>query len=143
VILIDTNILLYANFTAAPQHDRARDWLDGQFRDAVRIGLPWHSLLGFIRLASGSGAVTKPMTVAACWRLVRSWLSVDNVWIPLATERHAYILDTLFETTSIGSRGVMDAHLAALAIEHGLTLCSNDRGFAQFPNLRWMNPLAP
>ena len=36
---------------------------------------------------------------------------------------------------------VPDAHLAALAIEHGLVLCSADADFARFPGLRWHNPL--
>jgi predicted nucleic acid-binding protein len=43
-----------------------------------------------------------------------------------------------------GIRGnhVHDTHLAALALEHGLILCSADAGFARFPQLRWLNPLA-
>jgi hypothetical protein len=43
---------------------------------------------------------------------------------------------------SVGSRHVPNAHLAALAIEHGLILCSADSDFARFPSLRWENPLA-
>jgi uncharacterized protein len=35
-----------------------------------------------------------------------------------------------------------DAHLAALAMQHGLTLCSSDGDFARFPGLQWENPLA-
>ena len=35
-----------------------------------------------------------------------------------------------------------DAHLAALAIEHGAELCSSDHDFARFPGLKWRNPLA-
>ena len=36
---------------------------------------------------------------------------------------------------------VMDAALAAIAIEHGATLCTTDRDFARFPELHWTNPL--
>ena len=143
MILVDTNLLLYAGTRGIPEHDRARKWLDAQLGGSSRVGLPWHSLLGFVRLASNSRAFARPLTVAAAWRLARLWLAADNAWIPLPTERHADVLDSLFTSASVGSRGVMDIHLAALAIEHGLTLCSNDQGFAQFPGLQWMNPLAP
>jgi toxin-antitoxin system PIN domain toxin len=141
VILVDTNLLLYSVVESSPEHVRAKPWLDEQLRANARVGLPWHSLLGFVRLASNSRSYQRPMTVAAAWRLVREWLNAPNVWIPHPTDRHADVLDSLFASTHVGSHGVMDVHLAALAIEHGLTLCSNDRGFAQFPKLRWINPL--
>jgi hypothetical protein len=38
---------------------------------------------------------------------------------------------------------VPDAHLVALPMEHRLTLCSIDGDFARFPDLPWLNPLAP
>ena len=69
-------------------------------------------------------------------------LKVDTVWVPLPTERHATVLNDLFATSGLTSRAVMDVHLAALAIEHGLTLCSADTGFVRYKQLRWMNPLA-
>jgi len=141
VILIDTNLLLYANVENTPEHARARAWLDEELSSNIRIGLPWHSLLGFVRLSSNSRAYSRPLSVTAAWRLVCDWLDADNVWIPQPTERHADVLDGLFASVNVGSRGAVDVHLAALAVEHGLTLCSNDRGFERFPDLRWMNPL--
>jgi predicted nucleic acid-binding protein len=36
---------------------------------------------------------------------------------------------------------IPDAALAALAIEHGVTLASTDTDFARFRGLRWENPL--
>jgi uncharacterized protein len=141
VILIDTNLLLYAALRGAPEHDRARQWLEEQFATSHRIGLPWHSLLGFVRLASNRRAYSTGPSVAEAWQVVREWLSRDNTWIPVPTEQHAAVLDQLFESNPISSRAVMDLHLAALAIEHGLTLCSADTGFARYKKLRWMNPL--
>lgn len=141
MILVDTNLLLYAAIDGAPEHDLARPWLDDQLENAPRVGLPWHSLLGFVRLASNRTVHRRGPTVAEAWRIAGNWLSAANVWIPQPTEHHADVLDTLFASTNVRSGDVMDAHLAALAIEHGLTLCSNDRDFARFPNLRWMNPL--
>ncbi|MBN9578712.1 MAG: VapC toxin family PIN domain ribonuclease [Alphaproteobacteria bacterium] len=123
MILIDTNLLLYASIPGSIEHEPVRQWLDEQFANTPRIGLPWHSLLGFVRLASDRRVYAAGPSVADAWEAVREWLSIDNVWIPQATDRH------------------VDTHLAALAIEHGLTLCSADRDFARFPKLRWMNPL--
>lgn len=142
MILVDTNLLLYAAIEGAPEHSRAQRWLDGQLSNGMRVGLPWHSLLGFVRLASNRSVYRDGPGVASALQIVRDWLGAPTVWIPQPTEHHADVLDSLFAATGIGSRSVMDAHLAALAIEHGLTLCSNDNGFAQFKKLRWVNPLA-
>jgi toxin-antitoxin system PIN domain toxin len=141
VILIDTNLLLYGGVRSSPQHDRARQWLEEQFAAASKVGLPWHSLLGFVRLASSRTVYRRGPSVGEAWQVVREWLKLDNVWIPQPTERHGEVLDEIFSTARMSSRFVMDAHLAALAIEHGLTLCSNDRDFARVPKLRWVNPL--
>ena len=75
------------------------------------------------------------------WEQVERWLELDSVWIPTPTDRHAEILGRLLAETSERADLVNDAHLAALAIEHGLTLCSADRDFSRFSGLRWENPL--
>jgi hypothetical protein len=142
LILIDTNLLLYATFKHTSDHERARQWLDEQFESAPRIGLPWHSLLGFVRLASNLRIYRNGPSPEQSWRVVREWLGASNAWIPQPTERHADVLDQLFSSASVDSRSVADTHLAALAIEHGLVLCSADTDFARFPSLRWFNPLA-
>ena len=77
------------------------------------------------------------------WGQVSDWLAADPIWVPSPTPRHAEILGALLSDRSIHSNLVRDAHLAALAIEHGFTLCSSDQDFARFPGLRWQNPLAP
>jgi hypothetical protein len=79
--------------------------------------------------------------IAIAWRQVQDWLASEVAWIPVPTERHAGILEELLDP-GVRANVVRDAHLAALAIEHGLTLCSADSGFARFPCLRWMNPVA-
>jgi toxin-antitoxin system PIN domain toxin len=141
VILIDTNLLIYAINADSPQHKSASSWLGGQFGGAARVGLPWHSLLGFVRLVSDRKIHKTGSSAAEAWDVVRKWLSVDNVWIPLPTDRHSDVLNGLFAMTNVGSRDVMDMHLAALAMEHDLTLCSADGDFARYPNLKWLNPL--
>jgi hypothetical protein len=142
VILVDANLLVYAANQGAPEHVRARPWLDAQLSGTARVGLPWPSLLAFVRIVSNPAILRNPVTPAAAWRQVAEWLTCDAVWIPLPGERHVDVLGTLLEDSMVTSRLVPDAHLAALAIEHGLTLCSTDGDFSRFPGLKWENPLA-
>ena len=79
--------------------------------------------------------------MAIAWQQVANWLSVATVWTPAPTERHAAVLGALLASPGLYANLVPDAHLAALAIEHGLTMCSTDGDFARFPGLVWFNPL--
>lgn len=142
VILVDANLLVYAFAQDLPQHERARAWLDDQLNGPMRVGMPWESLLAFVRLVSNPRIFECPATVARAWQQVVEWLAADRTWIPQATETHPKVLTELLG--EIGGRAnlVPDAHLAALAIEHGLTVCSSDGDFARFSGIRWINPLA-
>ena len=80
--------------------------------------------------------------MAYAWQQVTHWLAAAPVWTPAPTERHAEVLGNLLALPGVHGNLAPDAHLAALAIEHGLTLCSADGDFARFPGLRWLNPLA-
>lgn len=140
---MDANLLIYAVNTAAPQHNRAREWLDARINGTDRVGLPWASLLAFLRLVSNPRIFQHPLGITEAWRQVDAWLSSRPVWIPLPTQRHAEILAPLLAASGAHGNLVPDAHLAALAIEHGLELNSTDGDFARFARLKWRNPLAP
>ena len=142
MILVDANLLIYSQVSGLEQHPAARAWLDERLSDSsTRVGLPWPSLLAFVRVVANPRAFERSTTVMAAWAQVERWLELDSVWIPMPTGRHPVVLRRLLAETSEQSDLVPDAHLAALAIEHGLTLCSADRGFARFSGLRWENPL--
>jgi toxin-antitoxin system PIN domain toxin len=141
VILVDTNLLLYASFDNFARHARARAWMAHQLSSGTRVGLSWYALLGFVRVSSQRSVVPRGPTVAEAWQLARGWLANPNVWVPLPSDRHGEILDRLLTSGNVGHGLVMDIHLAALAIEHGLMLCSADNDFARFPDVRWLNPL--
>lgn len=143
MILLDANLLLYAANRVAPEHETARQWLDAHLSGTARVGLPWPSLLAFVRLASNPLVMRQPVPTARAWEQVEQWLSAGPAWVPQPTARHAEILGRLCAASWMTSRLVPDAHLAALAIEHGLTLCSTDGDFARFADLDWENPLAP
>ncbi len=139
--LLDANILMYASFDAYPQHARTRAWLDERLNDAdTPLGIPWETLLAFVRLASNPRIRVPALRVTDAWHQVQVWLSAPSVWIPLPTPRHGRILDSLLSAPDMTSKLVADAHLAALAMEHGLVLCSADTDFRRFPNLRYENP---
>lgn len=143
MILIDANILVYATNEADPQHKAAHEWLDNRFAAGYRVGLPWPTLLAFLRVMSNPAIFGVNATLAMPWSQIEHWLSNGNVWIPAPTERHQAILGQLLQTPGLTSRYVSDLHLATLAMEHGLTLCSTDTDFARFPGLKWENPLKP
>ena len=142
MILVDANILIYAHVESLPQHQIARNWLDQELSGNTRVGLPWPSLLAFLRIVTNPRIFERPESIADAWRQVRGWLSCEVAWTPLPTERHPDVLGELLLVAGVQGDLVPDAHLAALAIEHGLLLCSADSDYARFPGLRWTNPLA-
>jgi uncharacterized protein len=143
MMLIDANILIYAHVSSFVQHNAARDWLDQQLNGLARVGLPWISLVAFLRLVTNPRVFENPEPIADAWQQVRSWLSADTAWVPQPGERHADILGKFLALPGVHGNLVPDAHLAALAVEHGLTLYSSDGDFARFEALRWINPIAP
>jgi uncharacterized protein len=141
VILVDVNLLLYGSISSFHQHAAARDWLDRQLSGPAPVGLPWATLLGYLRITTNSRLFAPSISTATAWSRVADWLSADAAWIPQPTDRHAEVLGGLLKGPGVQGNLVSDAHLAALAIEHGLVLCSTDGDFARFPGLRWVNPL--
>lgn len=142
MILIDANLLVYAHVRSFQQHESARGWLDAQFNGNSPVGLPWSSLLAFLRIVTNPRVFQRPETMSSAWGQVEEWLDCEPAWIPEATERHREVLGLLLAGSGMQANLVPDAHLAALAIEHGLILCSTDGDFARFDNLRWQNPLS-
>jgi uncharacterized protein len=142
VILVDANLLLYARVSDFPQHARARRWLEDRLSGSTRVGLPWASLLAFVRLISNPRVFNRPSSVTDAWAQVEEWLDTTPAWIPAPTDRHREVMKALIPAVTT-AKHVPDAHLAALAIEHGLLLASSDSDFARFPGLQWENPLNP
>ena len=141
MMLLDVNLLLYSQVSSMQEHPRARAWFDRVMAGPARVGIPWPCLIGFVRLASNPRVFSRPSTVAEAWSRAQGWLARSNVWVPAPGEEHARILGRLLEEETSANR-VSDAHLAALAMEHGLTLMSTDRDFTRFRGLRWENPLS-
>lgn len=141
MILVDTNLLVYAVNAEAPDHEKARSWLGGKLNGPLGVGLPWSVLNGFVRLISNPRVLPNPMPTARAWTQVEEWLKLDSTFVPEPTHRHRPILADLMPHVSRAEL-MPDAHLAALAMEYGLVLCSADTDFDRFPGLSWKNPLA-
>lgn len=141
MILVDANLLIYASSSTFPQHRAAREWLDRQLNGSARVGLAWASFLAFLRVMTSPRILQRPISMAEAWGQVETWLAAGPTWVPEATERHPEVLGRLVALPGIRGNLVHDADLAALAIEHGLVLCSTDGDFARFRGLRWQNPL--
>lgn len=141
MILVDANLLIYAGVAGQADHEAARRWLGEEFAAGHRVGLPWPSLLAFLRVVTNPRLYERPATIEEALCVVEGWLSMPTAWVPGPTERHGEILARLLRLVNGLGNIVPDAHLAAVAIEHGLELCSTDSDFARFEGLRWRNPL--
>ena len=82
-----------------------------------------------------------PYDLGQAMEIVSNWLFRSNVLIVSPTERHWLILSGFLPEHRVRGSLIVDAQLAALAIEHGATLCTNDRDFLRFPGLKVEFPL--
>lgn len=140
-MLVDANILLFAVDAESRFHSAAAEWLAEQLNGTRRVGLPWQSLSAFLRISTHPRASEAPLSPTDAWSQVEEWLASDAAWIPVPTERHADVLGSLITAYDVRGNLISDAAMAALAIEHGLSVCSADTDFARFQEVRWHNPL--
>jgi uncharacterized protein len=140
VLLVDANVLLHAVNTDAPEHDQARDWLEVHLGSAQVVGFPWAVLLAFIRISTHGAIFPSPLSTDEAFTHVEQWLTRRNVIAVSPTTRHLSILRGLLEPLGTAGNLTTDAHLAALAVEHGASLVSFDRDFSRFPGLWWRHP---
>lgn len=139
--LPDANILLYAYDRSAAHHAKARRWLEEALSGSAPVAFCWPTLLAFVRIATHPRAMTNPLATADASAIVDSWLAQPAATIVLPTERHWTLLSRLLISGQVRGPLVPDAHLAALSIEHGATLVTNDRDFSRFPGLAVAYPL--
>jgi uncharacterized protein len=141
VIIVDTNLLLYAYNESSAHHRRARTWVEEVFSGGETVGLPWTVIFGFIRIGTDLRAHTTPFTIEEMTALVSEWLKRENVTALAPGSRHWQIVCGLMTEGQARGPLAMDAHIAAHAIEHGAVLATNDRDFTRFAGLRLVNPL--
>ena len=130
--IVDTNVLLYAVSERSAHHASARGWLTQALHGPEVIGMPWVTLLGFIRISTHPRVFPRPLTVAQATELVQTWLAAPAVVIPKPSARHLALLAGLLRESGTAGNLTTDAHLAALAIEASATVVTFDRDFGRF-----------
>ncbi len=140
--LLDVNLLVYAADETARAHESAHTWIQDTLSGSETVAFPWITLLGFVRLVTSPHRMVSPISVERALDIVDGWLAQPVATVVHPTHRHAAVLRDLLTPLGAGGNLTSDAHLAALAIEHGATLCSHDNDFSRFPGLRWVDPLA-
>lgn len=139
-MIVDANVLLYAVDSGSAFHEPSKAWLERALNGPTRIGFPWASLTAFQRIATHPRISANPLKPQDAWSYVTGWLEADRAWVPHPGDRHAEILERFLVEGDLRGNLVTDAHLAALAIEHGVGVCSFDSDFARFPQVTWVHP---
>jgi hypothetical protein len=141
MILVDVNLLIYAEDSLSEYHTAARTWWDAQLSSAEPVCLCWPVVKAFIRIGTNPRASRQPLTIKEAIERVQSWL--DQPWVKIIqpTENHWTIFQQMLRAGNATANLVSDAHLAALAVEHNCILNSTDSDFARFRGLKWKNPI--
>jgi len=141
--LVDVNVLLYAEDASSAHHPRVKPWWDALLSGSEEVALCWPVISGFVRIATNPRILINPMTTDEACAKVDGWLAQPCVRLVAPTVGHWPLFTELMKKVQATANLVPDAHLAALAIEHGCELASCDTDFAKFPGLSWINPLVP
>lgn len=135
--LVDLNVLIYATDARSKHHSSAKPWLDDAMSGTGTVALPTAVTVGYVRLTTNPAVMVEPLGITRAVEIVQSWIMRANVAVPQPTARHYELLEELVAATGTGGNLVSDAHLAALAIEHGAELVSYDSDYSRFPGLVW------
>lgn len=141
MLLLDANLLIYAYYSDSDEHAGAKAWVQSAFSGAEAVGLPWLTILAFLRITTNQRIFERPLSMAKAQSIAASWLERPQVHTVEAGANFFNVLSKLLGPAQIKGPLVTDAAIAALAIEHGATLCTTDRDFARFSGLKWINPL--
>lgn len=141
MIVPDANLLIYAYNKSADEHAASREWLTDMLSGTESVGFCWQTITAFLRLSTNSKIFDEAYTPAQAIEIVENWLSSAVAHIVVPTERHLSILNDISTDGQVSGPGLMDAHLAALAVEHGATLATTDRDFRRFDGVKLIYPL--
>jgi toxin-antitoxin system PIN domain toxin len=142
VKIVDVNVLIYATDRGADRHRESRSFLEQALGAAEPLGLAWSVLLSFVRLSTKAQLFARPLSADQALDVVETWLSQPAAVVVSPTDKHVRVLRALLSPLGTAGNLTSDAHLAALAVEHGAALVSWDHDFARFPGLQWRTPAA-
>lgn len=141
VIVPDVNLLIHAMNTDSDHHAAAWSWWSAALNGDEHIGLTWPVLIGYLRLTTHPRILGRPLDSPTAATHVRGWIDSPRTVLIDPGPDHVHVMERLLRSAGSGGDLIPDAHLAALAIENGGTVYSQDADFARFDGVRWVNPL--
>ena len=141
MIVLDVNLLIYAYDTTCNEHRKARAWVEGAFLGDEPVGLPWQNISAFLRILTYPEISGERFSMKQAAGIVDEWLALPHVRTLVPGEGHWMLFQEMLTKGDVRGKLTSDAALAALTVEYGGVLYTNDRDFARFPGLRWVNPL--
>lgn len=141
MLCVDVNVIVYAHRVESPDHADVHRWLDQARRGPQPLGIPAIVSSGFLRIVTHPRIFAEPTPLEVAIDFLDGLRSSPAVTGVLPGPRHWEIFTDLCRRIDAKGNTIPDAFLAAIAIEHGATWISADRGFAGYPGLRWRHPL--
>lgn len=144
LLVVDTNILVYAADADAAAHTRCRAWLDAQRRRPDAWFTTWPIVYEFLRVTTHARVMRRPWTIAGAWQFVAALLAAPGLEVLVPTDRHPIIAQNVVdELPHLAGNILHDMHTAILMREHGIRrIVTRDTDFHRFPFLEVVDPLA-
>lgn len=141
MLLADVNVFLYAHRPESPRHEEYRTWLSHSLTGREPFGVSESVLASFLRIATHHRVYLEPTPLDTALAFCDAVVTAPAAVRVRPGPDHWSLFSSLVREAGARGNLVPDAYLAALAIEHGATWITTDRGFARFPHLRWRSPL--
>ncbi len=135
MILLDANILLYVYIEELPQHGKVSQWFEDLLstRDET-VAVSWAVATAFLRIATNRRIFSVPTSIAEATDRLDELFANPMVMSVSPTDKHWSVYASILNEMNISGDVVMDAHIAAMAIEHGAAVASADKDFLRFSN---------
>jgi toxin-antitoxin system PIN domain toxin len=140
VKLPDVNVLLYALDDTSARHAGAKAWLDETLSGSEEVGFAWVVILAVLRLTTKPSVFARPLRTAEAFDVIDDWLAQPCALLLNPTVRHVALMRGFLTAAGTAGNLTTDAHLAALSVEYGATICSYDADFSRFPGVQLTNP---
>jgi toxin-antitoxin system PIN domain toxin len=143
VLVVDTNVLVYAADADSAFHEPCRAWLERKRARPDAWYTPWSILYEFLRVTTHPRVMRRPWDAPSAWKFLRALLGSPGLGILVETERHSAVVDDVIgELPHLSGNLVHDTHTAILMREHGIArICTRDTDFARFPFLEVIDPI--
>ena len=145
MLVVDTNILVYAADENSPFHKACLSWLEHRRRRADAWYTTWPILYEFLRVTTHPRVMRRPWNVLGAWQFVTTLLASPGLGVLVPTPRHAEVAGQIFaEIPHLAGNLIHDTHTVILMREHGIRqICTRDMDFHQFPSVKIIDPLQP